>query len=146
MQCKDAMKQNVLYCRERDTVARCAAIMAEGSIGFLPVVDSEQRVVGVLTDRDLVVRVLAKQRSPSTSAQEVMSRNVVQCSAVDSLDRAEKLLAESRKSRLVLTNERGQLAGVMSLADIAQLEDTTRAGELFKKVTRREATGLVARS
>jgi CBS domain-containing protein len=144
MQCKDAMKHKVLYCRERDTVARCAAIMAESSIGFLPVIDAERRVVGVLTDRDLVLRVLAKQRSSSTTAQEVMSRNVVKCTPDDSLDHAEKLLAESRKSRLVLVDAQGMLAGVISLADIAQLEDAARAGELLKKVTRREATGVVA--
>lgn len=146
MQCKDAMKSRVLSCREHDTAARCAGLMAEQNIGFVPVVDADTRVVGVITDRDLAVRVLAKQRAANTTVDTIMTRDVVSCAADDSLDRAEQLLAGARKSRLVLTDAQGRLAGVISLADIAQVEEAQKAGELFKKVTRREATGVVSRA
>lgn len=144
MQCKDAMKSRVLTCRVNDSAARCAAIMAEHGIGFLPVVDDDNRVVGVVTDRDLVVRVMGKQLPANTQIEKIMSRSVVGCSLDDSLQTAEDLLAAARKSRLVLTDPWGRLMGVMSLADIAQHEDSARTGELLRKVTRREATGIVS--
>jgi CBS domain-containing protein len=145
MQCKDAMKVKVITCRERDSVSRCAAIMANNGIGFLPVVDENLRVLGVVTDRDLVVRALARRQPESTPIEKVMSRDVVGCAPDDSLARAERLLAESRKSRIVIADEWGRLVGILSLADVAQVEDSTRAGDLLKKITRREATGIVSR-
>jgi CBS domain-containing protein len=145
MQCKDAMKTNVISCRERDSAARCASVMAKNGIGFVPVVDENDRVVGVVTDRDLVVRVLARQQPENTPVENVMSRDVVGCAPDDSLARAERLLAESRKSRIVISDEWGRLVGILSLADVAQLEDSSRAGDLLKKITRREATGIVSR-
>lgn len=146
MQCKEAMKSQVLSCREHDSVARCASVMAERDIGFLPIVDENNRVVGVVTDRDLVVRVLARHEPASTLVGKIMSRDVVSCSPDDSLERAEQLLAQSRKSRIVLKDDWGRLVGILSLADLAQLEDAKRIGELLKKVTRREATGIVAKA
>jgi len=145
MQCKEAMKTNVITCRERDSVSRCASIMASNGIGFVPVVDENQRVLGVVTDRDLVVRALARQQPENTPVEKVMSRDVVGCAPDDSLVRAERLLAESRKSRVVITDEWGRLVGILSLADVAQVEDSSRAGDLLKKITRREATGILSR-
>lgn len=144
MQCKDAMKSHVLTCRVNDSAARCAAVMSENGIGFLPVVDENERVVGVITDRDLAIRVLGQNRPASTRVEGIMSRDVVGCSLNDSLDTAEQVLAGARKSRLILTDDWGRLAGVLSLADIAQHEDAARTGELLKKVTRREASGIVS--
>lgn len=145
MQCKDAMKSRVLSCREHDSAARCAALMAEQNIGFVPVIDEQAHVVGVVTDRDLALRVLGKQRPANTPVENIMSRNVVKCSPDDSLERAEQLLAQSHKSRLVLTDQRNMLVGVLSLADVAQVEEARRAGELLKTVSRREATGIISR-
>jgi CBS domain-containing protein len=144
MQCKDVMKAPVITCREHDTVAKCARLMAENGIGFLPVLDGDHELLGVVTDRDLATRVLGGQKPPSASVGEVMTHNVVHCSTTDSLAIAERLLADSRKARLVLLDPSGKVAGVLSLADIGQVEDAERAGRLFKRVTRREATGIVS--
>jgi CBS domain-containing protein len=98
----------------------------------------------VVTDRDLATRVLGGEKPPTASVGEVMTQNVVHCATTDSLVVAEGLLADSRKSRLVLLDPWGKVAGVLSLADMGQVEDAERAGRLFKRVTRREATGIVS--
>ena len=146
MQCKDVMKQPVVTCREHDSAACCAAIMAERGIGFLPVVSDKGKLVGVVTDRDLVVRVLASQRGASVGVKHVMSKNVVRCSPEDSLADAERRLGMARKSRIVLVDDWDRVVGVLSIADIGQVEDDIVAGRLFRQVTRREATGVVARA
>ncbi|HSY41540.1 MAG TPA: CBS domain-containing protein, partial [Polyangia bacterium] len=74
MKCSDIMNKNVEWLTEKDTVRKAASVMAEAGVGFLPICDAEQRVIGVVTDRDLTTRVLAKKIDPdTTSAALVMS-------------------------------------------------------------------------
>src|SRR5207253_3478068 len=61
MKCRDIMNTNVESLREKDTIQKAAQVMAETGAGFLPICDGKRRVVGVVTDRDLTVRVLAKK-------------------------------------------------------------------------------------
>jgi CBS domain-containing protein len=78
MKCSDIMNKNVEWLTEQDTVRKAASVMAEAGIGFLPICDAEQRVIGVVTDRDLTTRVLAKKMDPdTTSVALVMSAPVL---------------------------------------------------------------------
>jgi CBS domain-containing protein len=112
--------------------------MRDKGIGFIPIVNDQSKVVGVLTDRDLALRVVAAWKSPGTTAKEVMSTNVISVDPdADILD-AEKAMVSSRKSRVPLVDADGICQGVVSLADVAQYESKRRAGEILKTVTRRE--------
>jgi CBS domain-containing protein len=133
------MKRNVARCAEELTVEACARMMRDNNVGFLPVVDGRGQVVGVVTDRDLAVRVLADDLPSETPVGEVMTRDVRVCRFDDDLESAERKMAVARKSRLVVTDDGGRCVGVISLSDFAQAEPGARAAEVLRAVTRREA-------
>ena len=116
-----------------------ARIMRDHNIGFLPISQYDGTVVGVLTDRDLVVRLLAERRSPDTRVEEVMTSDPVSCHAGDDLAVAESLMRANQISRLVVLGDDDLLSGVVSLADIAQYEEERRAGAVAADVAEREA-------
>jgi CBS domain-containing protein len=138
------MKKEVARCAEALTVESCARMMKDNNVGFLPVVDAEKRVVGVITDRDLAVRVLAEGLTPETPVGSVMTRDVRICHPDDKLQEAERRMSRARKSRLVVIDDDGHCVGVISLSDIAQADTRIRAGGVLRAVTRREAPMQIA--
>ena len=115
-----------------------AKMMRECGCGVLPVVDAERRVLGVLTDRDIVLRVCAAGGAlDKTPVSSIMSREVVACNATDSLQAAQELMSLHQKQRLPVL-EGGKLVGVLSLTDIAQVEEPTRVARLLREITARE--------
>lgn len=139
MECSELMKTDVECCDLGDTIEEVALRMAERKIGFVPVCDNGE-VVGTLTDRDIVVRVVAAGRDPAiTSIEEVFSRGVIACSESDDLRFAEALMSRHKKSRIVCLNDQGKLAGVISLSDIARIETGARSSALLRSVSQREA-------
>jgi CBS domain-containing protein len=139
MLCREIMQTNVARCAETLSVKACARMMRDNNIGFLPVVDEKDQVTGVVTDRDLALRVLADGLPADTGVGTVMTRDVRICRADDELDIAEWKMAETRKSRLVVTDDSGRCVGVISLSDVAQADSRSRAGSVLRAVTRREA-------
>ena len=146
MNCRDVMLTLVYQCTGDTPVATCARMMREEAIGFLPVVDALGGVVGVVTDRDLVVRVLADQKSPTTPVGDVMSPGpFVTCRPDEPLRSLEQRMANAKKSRALVQDKNGALLGIISLSDIAQVEPSAiRTGTLMREVARRESA-LVAR-
>jgi CBS domain-containing protein len=94
--------------------------------------------VGVLTDRDIALRVVAEDLKLSLPVEQVMTEDVITCSPDDDVERAEELMRVNQKARLVCVDDGGRVVGVISLADLAQYEDETRAGEVIADVTQRE--------
>jgi CBS domain-containing protein len=121
MKCAELMSRNVEWLSETDSVLKAATVMAEAGIGFLPICDARKHVIGVLTDRDLTTRALAKRvDAETTSAALVMSAPALTCLATSDIQVAEALMAAERKARLVITHPDGSLAGVLSLADLVE--------------------------
>ena len=139
MRCEELMTSEVELLDVRATVRDAARKMRDLNIGFLPVVDDGRQLVGVLTDRDVVLRVVAENRGPSVGVDQVMTEDVITCDPEDDVERAEALMSVNQLPRLVCVDETGQVAGVISLSDIAQYEDETRAGEVIADVTARES-------
>jgi CBS domain-containing protein len=146
MLCRDVMKADVYRCRERSTVRECALIMRDAAIGFVPVVDEHERAVGVVTDRDLVVRAVAENLPPDTPVERVMTRDVRHCRANDPLAVAERKMSNVQLSRLVVADDEGRCLGVISLSDLAQADSRRRAGMVLRAVTRRESRTPPVRS
>ena len=145
MLCREVMKTHVTRCMETLSVQACAEMMRDDNIGFMPVVDAGQQVVGVITDRDLAVRVLAGDLPGDTPVGQVMTRDVRICRPDDELRAAEWKMSSTRKSRLVVADDEGHCLGVISLSDVAQA-DRSRAGAVLRAVTRREAPAHVVLS
>jgi CBS domain-containing protein len=142
MKARDIMSQNLEVLTERDTIADAAKRMADTGVGFLPICGANQKVIGVVTDRDLVTRSVAKGvNAATTSAAMVMTAPALTCLADADLGRVEELMADERKARIVLTNEDGSLAGVISVADIIEHAPTRRALATIKALLWREALG-----
>jgi CBS domain-containing protein len=140
MQCKDIMKKQITFVVARDSVETAARKMREENVGFLPVCDNAKLVIGAITDRDLALRVVAVSRAGDTPVDVVMTREVVACRPEDDVRRAEKLMGDNQKSRIVCTDEQGRLLGVISLSDIAQHEnEQQRIADTMRRVTTREA-------
>ena len=142
MKCTDIMNKNLEWLTEKDTIFKAATVMADAGIGFLPICDAHMHVVGVVTDRDLTTRALAKRLAPeTTSAAMVMSSQVVTCLEGADVREAEDLMAEERKSRLVITDAGGKLTGVLSLADLVEHVRGRKSLETVRAVLWREALG-----
>ncbi len=139
MRCKDVMKRDVECVSPQDTVQTAAKRMRDQNVGFLPICDSTNRVLGTVTDRDLTIRVLASARAVTTPLDEVLTREVIACRPEDDLHKAEQLMAAHHKSRIMCVDENDVLVGVISLSDIAQRESGTRASRTLREVSEREA-------
>jgi CBS domain-containing protein len=139
MRCIDIMKSHVQTVSVADTVQTAAQKMALANVGFLPVSDGPT-LVGTITDRDITIRAVASGRVPAEcTVGEVMTRDIVACQPDDDLTTAEQLMAQTQKARLLVTDERGRLVGVLSLSDIAENEPSRRVARTLREVAAREA-------
>src|SRR5512139_674873 len=103
MRCDEVMTRDVIRLRPLDRVDAAARRMRDENVGFAPVCDDEGRPVGAITDRDIALRVCAEdRRAGRTHVEEVMTRGVLLCGAGDELARAEALMAQRRKARIVV--------------------------------------------
>src|SRR5882757_3252573 len=139
MSCREVMKGDVRFATTQTTVAQAAALMRDEQIGFLPVCNSVGNVIGILTDRDIAIRVVANNRSANEPVERFMSLAVVACRSDEDLSVAQDLMGEMQLSRIVCVDEDGRVEGVISLSDIAQLGDGVDAAATLRSVTVREA-------
>jgi CBS domain-containing protein len=133
-QVRDVMTSNPASCASQAPVADAAKLMAKEDVGPIPVVEGE-RLVGLLTDRDIVVRVVAEGRDPqATTVGEVASSSLTTVAPDEDLDRALQLLAEQRVRRLpVVEGER--LVGIVAQADIARRGDDAQTGQVVEQIS-----------
>ena len=139
MRCDELMKRDVECVGMRDTVQQAARRMRDANVGFIPVCDEKFRVLGTLTDRDIAIRLVSDNRPATTEVKEIMSREVVSCRPTDDLERAQRIMAERQKSRLLVIDQHDKLVGVLSLSDIIERTDAVRAAQTLQSVASREA-------
>ena len=123
MRIRHVMTKDPRCCLPWDTAATAATIMREEHAGVVPVIESEQcrRVIGVVTDRDLCMNVVAEGRDPhETKVDKCMTSKVVTCSPNDSVDRVTELMRENQIRRLPVVLEGRELQGIVSLGDVVE--------------------------
>jgi CBS domain-containing protein len=136
---RDAMTPNVRAAAPTDSLADAAQIMKEENVGSLPVVE-EGRVIGILTDRDIVVRAVAERVDPqSVYVSDVASRELVTVEPDQDLDEALALMAQGQVRRLPVV-EGGRLVGVLAQADVALEAKEKRAGEMLEEISQPSST------
>jgi CBS domain-containing protein len=132
---KEVMTRDVRACEPNATVVEAAKVMAQEDVGPVPIVE-DGRLVGIVTDRDVVVRVVAEGRDPNaTTVKEIASTNLVTVSPDDDLDEALSLLAEHQVRRLPVV-EGDRLVGIVAQADIARLGKDKKTGEVVEEISR----------
>lgn len=139
MQTQQIMRRNVHAVGERDDVLVAARIMRDNDVGFLPVCDEAGSVIGVLTDRDLALRVCAEDaRAPATPVGSVMTRGVISCRPTHSVAHAERLMRKHHLTRIVVIDERRRPVGIVSLSDVAQYERPSTIGRALRAIAERK--------
>lgn len=135
MKVADIMTRQVETVRPDDTLRNAAMVMDRLNVGFLPVHDGT-RVVGVITDRDIVVRALAAKDPAPTTVGEVMTEEVHYCLAEDSIADIVKHMAALQVRRLpVFTREGNRLVGVLSVGDIAVHASEHVTADLLRRIS-----------
>src|SRR5215831_1418489 len=140
MRVKHVMTKDPSCCVPSDGAPRAAAIMRDEDTGIVPVIDNEQsqKVVGVVTDRDLCMNVVAEGRAPQTVPVEAcMTTAVVTCSPNDSVEKATELMKENQIRRVPVVDADGRLQGIVSMADLVSRADlkVTETHDTLKKVS-----------
>ena len=125
MQVKQLMTTPVSTVRPDETVRDAAKRLAKDDIGILPVVSEKNKPLGTLTDRDIVLRVVAEGKDASTKVESAMSPDVVACAADTDIEQAADLMRRHKIRRLMAT-ENGALVGIVSLGDIARQSSNKR--------------------
>ena len=133
MNVEQLMTKNVKTCTANDTLELAARLMWENDCGSVPVVDDDRRVVGMITDRDVCMagytQGLQYWQIPVAVAA---SKLVFAVRPTDSVQQAEELMRTQQVRRVAVTNERGQLVGVLSLGDLARHPDDIPGEELAR--------------
>jgi CBS domain-containing protein len=132
---RDAMTEDPRSIGASASVVEAARLMREQHIGSLPVTEDE-RLVGMITDRDITTRVVAASAAPeTTSVGDVYSRDLISVEPDNDLDQALQLMARHQVRRLPVV-ENGRLVGMVAQADIA-LKESDRTGELVGAISER---------
>jgi CBS domain-containing protein len=133
---RDAMTENPRSIGASASVVEAARLMREGDIGSLPITD-EERLIGMITDRDITTRVVAEAADPSTtSVGDVYSRDLISVEPDNDLEAAVELMARHQVRRLPVV-EGGRLVGIVAQADIALAlkENEAKTGELVEAIS-----------
>ncbi|WP_438446732.1 CBS domain-containing protein [Gorillibacterium sp. sgz5001074] len=136
---KDIMTTDIATVTLKDNVYEIAVLMAKNDIGFVPVVDGK-KLLGVVTDRDLVVRGYAEKNEGSAKVEKVMSNDVTTITSDTTIDEAAKLMAKNQIRRLPVVDN-GNLVGVVAIGDLAvrdKFED--EAGDALSKISEKDLT------
>ena len=132
---REIMTPDAAFCPVDATAADAARKMAEEGVGALPVCDTKGRLTGVVTDRDLAVKVVAEGRDPNTSLSDFMDKTeVVTIGADDSVEEAIRTMKEHAVRRLPVIDGR-DLVGMVSQADIARAMPDAKVGDLVGAIS-----------
>jgi CBS domain-containing protein len=119
MKVEDVMTRNVKSCRPEDNLSQVTALMWDYDFGAMPVVDDANRVMGMITDRDIAIATWSKGRlATEINVGEVMSGNVYACALDEDVSSALKTMRREKVRRLPVIGRDGKLAGVLSINDI----------------------------
>jgi CBS domain-containing protein len=123
-----AMSQDVRISNPNQSIRDAAAVMAEIDAGALPVGEND-RLVGMITDRDIAIRAVAAGKGPDTPVREIMSKEVSYCFENDDVEEVAQNMADAKLRRLPVLNRDKRLIGIVSLGDLAIVDGPANAGE-----------------
>jgi CBS domain-containing protein len=130
------MSKDVTVIREEETMREAAERLAQDDIGVLPICDSNKQIKGVLTDRDIVVHVIARGKDPATTtARDLEQGEIVTLRPDDSIDHALELMAQHQVRRLPVVED-GRVVGMVSQADVAKAVAPEQAGRMLTQISK----------
>ncbi|HEY6961890.1 MAG TPA: CBS domain-containing protein [Gaiellaceae bacterium] len=134
-QIKELMTVKPRTVKQGDSIVEAAKLMKGEDTGIAPIVDGD-RLVGVVTDRDIAIRVVAEGKDPqATKVEEIASQNLVTIDPQQDLDEALRLMAQHQVRRLPVVEEDGKLVGIVAQADVARHASADRTGEVVEEIS-----------
>ena len=134
MKVSDIMTRDVRLLNPDQTIREAAKLMADVDAGALPVGEND-RLVGMITDRDIVIRAVAQGKSADTKVADVMSKEMLYCLDTDAIDDVGRNMAKAQVRRLPVVNKDKRLVGIVSLGDLARNDDPTTIGRTVSRVS-----------
>jgi CBS domain-containing protein len=138
--CQEVMTRNPVTAVPTDTVEDVARSMRSLDIGPVPVVENQQtkKLIGIVTDRDLALKVVASGRQPKQiRVEEVMTRDPVTCQPEDDLQEALDAMGEYQVRRIPVVDKGGAIVGIIAQADVAtRVEDPEKMAQLVEEISR----------
>lgn len=133
--CREIMTRNVKTANREMTLREVAQLMRDGDMGAMPIVENG-KLVGIVTDRDIVVRAIAEGRSAETPIGEVMTTEIFSAKEDDFAFEAIRLMGERQVRRIPVINDSGELAGIIAMADVAlEMEDEREIAETLEDIS-----------
>ena len=141
--CNEVMTKNPVCCLPDDMVTKAAELMKSKNIGSIPVIENEQtkKLVGIVTDRDLTLNVVAKGLdAKSTKVETVMTHKVVTCRAEDDLQKALDAMAEHQLRRIPIVDNANKIVGIIAQADVAtRVNQPEKTATMVKEISQSNA-------
>lgn len=126
MKVKEIMTKKVVTAKKSDRISQVAKLMTDYDIGMVVIINDTRDILGVVTDRDIVVRGICKGISADEPVEKVMTNHCVSIHRDESAVKALEMMGEYQVRRIVVTNEENKLAGVISLGDFAMVKTTNK--------------------
>lgn len=138
--CSDIMTKELVYSSPRDKVSDVAHLMKMEDIGPVLIVDDSngKRLLGIVTDRDLALKVVGEGLDPTTTnVEDVMTSNVITCHADDNVENAMQAMAQYQLRRIPVVDDHDMLVGIISQADVAtRVNEPEKTGEVVKEISK----------
>jgi CBS domain-containing protein len=138
--CQDVMTSDPVCCTPEDSAQRAAQLMKQENIGPVLVCEnrSGKKLVGIVTDRDLAVQVVAEGRNPQTTrVGEIMSRELYTCGPGDDLETALQTMEDRQVRRIPVVDNQNRVVGIIAQADIVtRLDERSRAAEVVEEISK----------
>jgi CBS domain-containing protein len=131
---REAMTSSPTTVEPGTSAREAAQLMQSKDVGSLPVVEGD-RLVGMITDRDLALRLVGEGKSIDTPVGELASKDVVTIDPQQEVEEAARLMAEHQLRRLPVCEEDGRLVGILAQADVAQIGHDALTGEVVQKIS-----------
>lgn len=133
--CREIMTKSVRTASPEMSVREAASLMREGDMGAVPVVDAG-KLIGIVTDRDIVIRVVAEGKDSATPVAEAMTTNLFTVKPDDFVFEAIRLMGDKQVRRIPVINESGELVGIIAMADVAlETEDEREIAETLEEIS-----------
>ena len=137
MKVKDCMCRDVFYLTKESSVEDCAKKMEEYHIGCIPVCDTNKKMVGIVTDRDIILRAVACSKDAKTTPlSEIMTKKVCCCLESDEVNIIENKMSNEQIRRIPVVNDSNQIVGIISLKDLCTNENLNNisAGKTLENI------------
>lgn len=128
---------SLIVCYEHHTIYEVAKKMEQYQIGFLPVISKEKQVIGVITDRDIVVRAIANKEKGSTPIKDYITKKICSIEKKETITDAIAMMKKEKITRLLVTDNK-KLVGIVSLFDLLQEKENKHIFEALKEIKRKE--------